>query len=767
MAKTLDIKKFHERLYDVDELIYDINDYVYDKNKKKYEIKFMDINNLYLDRFKMPNYDLDIIFKSQQITHLPEDNYPSGIINNGNPIDVIGFVRINKNLKTNIRLIEYSNRLDTTNIHNPINVNHVIKTLLSELVLNDKTKHILLPIINFDAAGSDLAKYPEIKSHIDQDKIYSVEITERFFKMVSLDVFLKENELDDYFLVTTLSGIIEPLYEINTYYPKFKHNYLLPETIDCYIKNNLNSQGDKLVHTNVPNIKLSNFYLSEIEDVIYNEYLVNSDIPVMGSNFPYNDIYMVLNDIWKKYSNSILKTSFMTDLFQQLLPEKIRSDNIYLTKKMWDTLSENEKDSLNIKNIYGNISKLKTRMKDEKKALLKNNSKKDESNSRITTKQDEESESDINVNDLSPEDVFDIVSPSFESDILELSNLSSTENSDTDDVEQELARESTKYFESNTSESSSSSSENSNTDDVEQEPTSKSTKKKSWKNDIPFSHNTAEPIPANAPDYLEISRLIPKSDDVSIQSKISSETSEIEESGIKTSSNKNIKSYNNDINNMSTNKKRSKTNMDNVDNGQIKLKKYKGKRKIDPHIGTNLQKKKPQSYHQNYENGYMGENDNFDYSGQMDSGPKINSIGNFFGVTPNSLPQYNNQFGQKFNNQSPYAVGQFPPNQTKQVPAPINNENDIINRYMAANAGNMSYSQPDPNPMMNQQAMNQQAMTQQMAAQQAMMQQAMQQQAMAPQQMQQPMPDQQAMMDMMQQNQTGGYNRNPNFFFQH
>jgi len=740
MAKTPDIKKFHLRLYDVDELIYDINDYVSsENNKKKYETKFMDINNLYFDRFKMPNYDLDVIFKPQQITHLPEDNYPSGLINQGKPIDVIGFVRINKNLKTNVRLIEYFDRQDTVNIHNPINVNNVIKTLLSELVLNDKTRHILLPIINVDAAGSDLAKYPEIKPHIDQDKIYSVEITERFFKMFTLDAFLKENELDDYVLVNTLFGIIEPLYEINTYYPKFKHNYLLPETIDCYVRTSQNNRNNKLIQTVIPNIKLSNFYLSEIEDVIRNEYLANSGLPEMGPNFAYNDIYTALNDIWKKYSDSILKTTFMTNLFEQLLPEKIRSKDIYLTKKMWDLLTENEKDSLNIKNVYGIISKQRSQMKDERNLLLKDKLKNDSenmTNSRIVTEDDEEPESDINVNDLSPDDMFDEADETAQMDELELSGLTPTETMS----ELELSGLTT----------------------TEQDLDSEDKKM----------------LPEDSPEEQDLdSEGADESDDLS-----STPSREVEESGIKTSRNKNKKSYNNDIKNMSNMKKRSK--VDNVIDGQVKLKKYRGTRLIDPHIGANHQKKNLRKHHnyQNYENGYM--QDNYEYPDQMESGPKINSLGNFFGVNPGSLAQNNGQFGQKFGNQS-YPVGQIPQNKTSQVPAPINNENDIINRYMAANAGNMPYSQPNMRfgdasarpqmdmqfgdmsngtrmpPDANQMA-SQQLAAQQMAAQQAMMQQAMASQQMGPEQQQQ-----QAMMEMMRQNQTGGYHPNPNFFFQH
>jgi hypothetical protein len=407
-------------------------------------------------------------------------------------------------------------------------------------------------------------------------------------------------------------------------------------------------------------------------------------------------------------------------------------------------------------------------MKDERDSLLKkdkpkNDPEKNVSNSRIIS---EEPESDLDVNDLSPDD----------------------DNNDEDDVDDNDDEDSD---------------ENSQMEELEL-----SNLETTETNDEFSELELSGLSPTEANDQEDVELLTPEDDNSGTDDSIDDDdvdveeneddlnetlSQEVEESGIKTSRNKNIKSYNNDIKNMSTNKKRTK--LDNVGDGnyKIKLKKYRGTRLIDPHIGANFQKKNSHNRvqnrnYQNYENGYTP--DNFDYPEQMDSGPKINSIGNFFGVTPNSLAQY----GQKFGNQQ-YPVGQFPPNQTKQVPTPLPNENDIINRYMAANAGNMSYAQPDmgyanaraqpdmglgntraPNDVnfVNRGSMqadagqmaSQQMAAQQLAAQaqqQAMMQQAMGQQAMG----QQAMPDQQAMMEMMRQNQTGGYHPNPNFFFQH
>ena len=371
--------QLHPRLYQLDTLITDLYEMVY-SNSDDFIPVFLDITNLKMEQFKMPNYDLDVIFSD--VNYIK--TVPSGLLDkDGNSVNVLYFKRIGTHKNSTIEIIEYSDKYVANDLNNPINVNKVIRKLLSELVISKKTKNILLPIINVDATGLELSKYESLKSLVDTTKLYSINITEHFYGLWTLDDFLnkkKDPPIDEVVLENTIFWMVDLIYKINLVYPKFKCNNLIPKMINCYLCT------DKGIIT--PIIKLGNFYLSEIGDIIKNNYLTDNNLPQMGDNYAYNDIYQFLNSLWNDHQQIIEKYPNIINIFDSFLPKKIRSKNsIYLSKEKWDSLSDDEQIFLNVRNIRSKLIE-----------IYENPSEHILEESRINN--NEVDESDINVDDL-------------------------------------------------------------------------------------------------------------------------------------------------------------------------------------------------------------------------------------------------------------------------------------------------------------------------------------------------------------------------------
>ena len=337
--------EYHPKLYEIDELILDIYNAVYLKSDQ-YQVRIIDVSDLVLDRFKSTDYNLDTIFEKTKILYSGKS--PTGLLENisdpDSHTDQIIFKRKGETHASNIRIIPYSNINVVNNMLDPINVNQIIGTLLSELVVSDRTNNILLPVINIDVNGSDLIKYDKLHDLIDSKKIYSVEITEKFYSLITLDSFLMDYPTNLPILKTIIYQVIDVLYLLNNIYSNFRHRQMIPSMINAYIK--------KIDNVIVPEIKLGNFFMSSIGDMIPNNYPKNIDIPTISNS--YDDLYQFLNYMWNNYNSIIIKYSELIKLFDTILPKEIRSSDMYLTKELWNKLSDDHKDNLKIKNIRNN-----------------------------------------------------------------------------------------------------------------------------------------------------------------------------------------------------------------------------------------------------------------------------------------------------------------------------------------------------------------------------------------------------------------------------
>jgi hypothetical protein len=338
--------QIHPRLGQLDELISDLYNAVYAKTGN-YGTGFFEGFDMGEIRFKFSDYNLDTVFENTPIIYSYDS--PTGIredVNDPNSeIKEIIFKRQGTIHPTLIKIIPYDDKNTVNILTNPINVNQLIRTVLSELVLNERTTNIALPVINIDVKGSDLSGYDSLKDRIDPKKFYNIQITEKFYGIISLEKFLSKYSLELRVIKTILYQIIDLLYQINLSYPNFRHNQLIPSKIDCYLR--------KIDGIIVPELKLNNFYLSEIQGTVNNDYINTLNIPDI--RVPYFDLYTFLNWFHGKYIIDINRYPELVKFFEYILPEKIRSDkNMYLTIDLWEKLSDDEREEFKIKNLRNN-----------------------------------------------------------------------------------------------------------------------------------------------------------------------------------------------------------------------------------------------------------------------------------------------------------------------------------------------------------------------------------------------------------------------------
>ena len=339
------IDKIHPGMYELNVLITDLYNHVYARTGE-YDTKFFDIGDLNLERFKFSDYNLDTIFSNEsKVTYGGESHVGirSDFVDPSTELKQLYFKRQSSTHPVHMRLIEYSNKEEINDMTSPINVNIILRTLLSELVVNGKTSGLLLPIINVDIKGSDLADYEVTKDKIQNKAYYNLQLTEKFFGLLTLEKFMTSAPLDLRIFKTILYQIIDVLYEINNVYSNFRYNQLLPKKIDCYLKKL--PDGELL-----PEIKLSNFYLAEIPGTVDNKYVKNLELPPIYH--PYFDLYTFFNYIYHAHTNDITKHPELVQFFDKYLPFVLRSTSTnYLNQEIWDNLSDEQKNDLRIKNI--------------------------------------------------------------------------------------------------------------------------------------------------------------------------------------------------------------------------------------------------------------------------------------------------------------------------------------------------------------------------------------------------------------------------------
>ena len=214
---------------------------------------------------------------------------------------------------------------------NPSNMNKMITYLLSGLVINKKTKHILMNIFNFDVP-SDKIKYFITKISDDEniikiltkkDQNISVELREHYFKMDTLQNIFNDvsyNIIDDDIYILIFQ-VLHTLAIIQERYPTFKHNNLDLKNIYCYLKEKNSSTYEYKLDGNtfiIPNIgleiKITNFEEANILNEIDNESIIDS-LKTNDNTYDIKTFLVSLNKV-NKLSNEI--KIFIKDIMNNL-----------------------------------------------------------------------------------------------------------------------------------------------------------------------------------------------------------------------------------------------------------------------------------------------------------------------------------------------------------------------------------------------------------------------------------------------------------------
>jgi hypothetical protein len=209
--------------------------------------------------------------------------------------------------------------------------------------LNNKTKHILLPIINFDVKIEDVnylfkneSFYGDIKKMILNNDIMDtccMQVREHFFKTSNLEEYFINNKCA---IKPLLFQVIHTLAVIQKEHEGFRHNNLLMKNIMIYLKK------DDTSYVEYSGIEdSSSFYLTGANFDIKITNFENATIPrfyglgkksnkVLFSDKinPYYDLYIFLNDMLKSGKLSDDCNGDTKKFLERIIPPQIRGDPI-------------------------------------------------------------------------------------------------------------------------------------------------------------------------------------------------------------------------------------------------------------------------------------------------------------------------------------------------------------------------------------------------------------------------------------------------------
>jgi hypothetical protein len=326
----------------LDDKIKLLYDYVY-SNKMNTNIKVdkVDMDNIVIDDIKIKKNNSDEY--NDLITELFMGKFKE--LNYDKKNKTLVLKRYSDNLPISLFVTPY---IETDNIkslqeHN--NNDALFSYLLSSLVLNNQTKHILLPIINVDVdfqQFNDVLKnynaYDDFLNGINENttsSIFSIRVKENFFKSMRLTDYLSSNECD---LKKLLFQVIHTLAIVQEEYKGFRHNDMNANNILVYLKKGYRKydeysfKGKKyFVPKNKFSIKINNFSYSSIPG-----YYENSNIiPFYNKENEYFDLHYFLNTLLHsghiEYCDSKTK-----EFLGKVIPQKYRNktNSFYLERNV-------------------------------------------------------------------------------------------------------------------------------------------------------------------------------------------------------------------------------------------------------------------------------------------------------------------------------------------------------------------------------------------------------------------------------------------------
>ena len=299
-------------------------DYQYNKNDECYEILGIDKNKVDIKDIKKQssfNYG-DIMSGNFKFMHAMENK--------------IYFKRHNEDTYPCNVAISIYNDENTNNMNSGELINMGISYLLGAYALNNNFKHILLPIFNFDMIYGEIKNInPEITKYIDKDTtddtIICVNVTEHYFKMMTLKEFIKHNikTINIKFWKVMIFQVLYTLYFISKELLQFRHNKLDLDSIMLY-KTKTSSMdkslrgiykvGDTIFE--IPDIgyiiKLCNF-----ENSTTISYYKNKDSDKNADN-PFYDVHYFIHELIFYIKEIYNLDTTLYNFYEEIIPKEFR-----------------------------------------------------------------------------------------------------------------------------------------------------------------------------------------------------------------------------------------------------------------------------------------------------------------------------------------------------------------------------------------------------------------------------------------------------------
>lgn len=322
-------------------LLYDV---VYNSNNSKhYTIKPIILDNISLEDIKKTN-EFTETHEFEQILTDAKFEY-KGFINNK-----WIFKRYSDSSHTSTLSI---GKYDLSEIKNPNDLkrkelnNAMMHYILSEVVINDKFKHVILPLMMIDISLDNLSKSNVIydvirKKEENSDTKYYMFITEGYYKLSPLKIFLDKSydKLNLLSWKVLIFQVLYTLYKISERLPGFRHNKLDLNSIRLYVRKEQNNKSNTTYHvgTNkfiIPDVGFD-VKLTDFENASTN--LINNK--ELKEN-PFYDIYYFLISLYlfikskKVNSNTKLVIDFIKNLIPiSLIPDKSLNINNIINEQL-------------------------------------------------------------------------------------------------------------------------------------------------------------------------------------------------------------------------------------------------------------------------------------------------------------------------------------------------------------------------------------------------------------------------------------------------
>jgi len=250
---------------------------------------------------------------------------------------------------------KYKSSNDVNNMESNEIYNMAMMYMGSEIVINDKFKHMILPIMMFDIESNKLKElFPKVSEHIDdmeKTNLFYVLVTEHYFKMSTLKEYLIENmktmNLQKWKVL--FFQVLFSLAKLTERFNKFRHNNLNLDSIKIYTRkendeNDTHKLGDSTFI--IPNVGFD-IKLGDFDEAYTSDYKRNIN---RQTDNPYYDIHYFFNSLYLFLKNqggiSVEIEKFITDM----IPDK------FLTKdKKFTGLDEHYFDSVSSKIIIPSL----------------------------------------------------------------------------------------------------------------------------------------------------------------------------------------------------------------------------------------------------------------------------------------------------------------------------------------------------------------------------------------------------------------------------